>query len=48
MPRAFLITHRRYNGVEEEIAGSERGMLLIGALIKKLQNVNLINYYQSD
>ncbi|XP_011700462.1 PREDICTED: transcriptional repressor scratch 1 [Wasmannia auropunctata] len=25
MPRAFLITHRRYNGVEEEIAGSERG-----------------------
>ncbi|XP_012538716.1 zinc finger protein 668 [Monomorium pharaonis] len=24
MPRAFLITHRRYNGVEEEIAGSER------------------------
>ncbi|KAL6263181.1 hypothetical protein P5V15_005982 [Pogonomyrmex californicus] len=24
MPRAFLITHRRYNGAEEEIAGSER------------------------
>ncbi|KAG5323234.1 SCRT1 protein, partial [Acromyrmex heyeri] len=24
MPRAFLITHRRYNGVEEEITGSER------------------------
>jgi len=29
MPRAFLITHRRYNGAEEEIGGSERGMLLI-------------------
>ncbi|XP_011268527.1 zinc finger protein 14 isoform X1 [Camponotus floridanus] len=24
MPRAFLITHRRYNGAEEEIGGSER------------------------
>ncbi|XP_020285749.1 transcriptional repressor scratch 1-like [Pseudomyrmex gracilis] len=24
MPRAFLITHRRYNGTEEEIGGAER------------------------
>ncbi|RLU18727.1 hypothetical protein DMN91_009084 [Ooceraea biroi] len=24
MPRAFLITHRRYNGAEEEIGGAER------------------------
>ncbi|XP_029160574.1 zinc finger protein 566 [Nylanderia fulva] len=24
MPRAFLITHRRYNGAEEEVGGSER------------------------
>lgn len=29
MPRAFLITHRRYNGAEEEIGGSERGTSLI-------------------
>lgn len=25
MPRAFLITHRRYNGTEEEIGEAERG-----------------------
>jgi len=44
MPRAFLITHRRYNGVEEEITGSERGMLLILHFVtdKKFKNVNLI------
>ena len=46
MPRAFLITHRRYNGVEEEIAGSERGTLFLSSRaatsIKKLISFNLI------
>lgn len=29
MPRAFLITHRRYNSAEEELGETERGMLLV-------------------
>lgn len=38
MPRAFLITHRRYNGVEEEITGSERGMLLTWRAVTLIKN----------
>lgn len=39
MPRAFLITHRRYNGVEEEFDGSGRGTTLTLAFVIVTLNI---------